>query len=148
MSMEMQDLQPVVEGIFTLPPYEDAPPVLLGGYCPACNRTYFPRPTFCRSCPGHPEEVSLGREGTLYSYTIIRVKPPLGLPAPYAVGYIDLKENGLRVFCLLDPAEVDALEIGLPVVLKVAPLGRGVDGAPRLRPYFTPVLQGRQGREK
>jgi uncharacterized OB-fold protein len=148
MSIEKQKIPPVAEGIFTLPPYDDAPPVLLGGYCNECNEYYFPRPKYCRKCLGHSKEVVLGSEGEIYSYTVIRVKPPLGLPSPYAVGYIDLTERGLRVFCLLDPAAVDALQIGLPVTLKVAPLGHGVDGSPRLRPYFSPVTQRPNGTEE
>jgi uncharacterized protein len=147
MSSEMETIPPVAEGIFTLPPYTEEPPVLLGGYCATCKRYDFPRPKYCRICMGPSEEVSLGREGKIYTYTIIRVKPPLGLPSPYAVGYIDLEKSGLRIFCLLDPAAIDALEIGRPVTLKVAPLGNGVDGAPRLRPYFTPALQGPDGTE-
>jgi uncharacterized protein len=146
-SLQIQNIPPVAEGIFTLPPYENAPPVLLGGHCPQCNRYYFPRPKYCRECLGPSEEIVLGGKGKIYSYTVIRVKPPLGLPSPYAVGYIDLKENGLRIFCLLDPAAVDALHIGSPVALKVAPLGCGVDGAPRLRPYFTPVSRASDGTE-
>lgn len=133
-----QDILPVAAGIFTLPPYDDAPPALLGGYCATCSRYYFPRPRYCRTCLDTPEEVVLGGEGAIYTYTVIRVKPPLGLPSPYAVGYIDLAETGLRIFCLLDPDAVDTLRIGSPVTLKVAPLGHGVDGSPRLRPYFTP----------
>lgn len=142
MNLQIRNIPPVAEGIFTLPPYDDAPPVLLGGYCPRCNRYDFPRPKYCRTCLGSPEEVELGGEGEIYSYTVIRVKAPLGLPSPYAVGYVDLKRSGLRIFCLLDPAAVDALQIGLPVTLKVAPLGLGADGALRLRPYFTPASQG------
>jgi uncharacterized OB-fold protein len=148
MSPDIENIPPVAEGIFSLPPYDDVPPVLLGGYCPQCKRYDFPRPKYCRKCLGHSEQVTLGREGEIYTYTIIRVKPPLGLPSPYAVGYIDLKESGLRIFCLLDPSAVDALQIGRPVTLKVAPLGNGVDGAPRLRPYFTPALQGSDGTEE
>jgi uncharacterized protein len=141
-SIQIQNMPPVAEGIFTLPPYDEAPPVLLGGYCPRCNRYDFPRTKYCRACFEDSQQVSLGSEGEIYSYTVIRVKPPLGLPSPYAVGYIDLKESGLRIFCLLDPVAVDALQIGLPVSLRVTPLGHGTDGGPRLRPYFTPVSRG------
>ena len=141
MPADTHNILPVAEGIFSLPPYDEARPVLLGGYCSECKKYYFPRPKYCRTCLGNTEEVELGREGVIYSFTAIRVKPPMGLPGPYAVGYIDLKENGLRIFCLLDPKAVDALQIGMPVTLNVAPLGCGGDGAPRLRPFFSPVTQ-------
>jgi uncharacterized OB-fold protein len=86
---------------------------------------------------GLVEEADLGMEGTLYSFTVIRTKPPLGLPQPYGVGYIDLKGKALRVFCLLDATAADQLRIGLPMRLAVAPLGLDVRGRPCLRPYFT-----------
>ena len=136
------DILPVVPGIFTLPPYDKAPPRLLGGFCPVCNRHYFPRPRYCPGCLGAVEETSLGSEGTVYSFTVVRTKPPLGLPQPYSVGYIDLVENGLRIFCLLDTSAIDQLRIGLPVKLAVEPLGHDGHGKPRLRPYFTPRTKG------
>ena len=84
------------------------------------------------------EEVDLGSEGTLYSFTVIRTKPPLGLPQPYSVGFVDLKKGkDLRIFCLLDPMAIDRLRIGLPMRLAVAPLGHDGRGSPLLRPYFT-----------
>jgi len=133
------DIPPVVPGIFTLPPYDQAPPKLLGGLCSDCNKRYFPRPRYCPVCLGLTEETVLGSEGTIYSFTVIRRRPPLGLPEPCSVGYIDLAESGLRIFCLLDPATIDQLRVGLPVRLAVGPLGHDGHGSPRLRPYFTPM---------
>ena len=132
------EIPPIALGIFTLPPYDKAPPKLLGGFCPECNSKYFPRRRYCHLCLGPIKETVLGSEGTIHSYTVIRRKPPLGLPNPYSVGYIDLIENPLRIFCLLDPAAIDQLRAGLPVRLAVAPLGHDRHGSSRLRPYFTP----------
>ena len=138
MNDEITNIPSFMPGIFTLPPYDHTPPSLLGGSCEACNRHYFPRPKYCPNCLGPVEEQVLGSEGIIYSYTTIRTKPPLGLPAPYSVGYIDLADRGLRIFCLLDPAAADQLRVGLPVRLAVGPLGHDGHGSPRLRPYFTP----------
>lgn len=138
-SETMADIPPVAQGIFTLPPYDKAPPKLLGGFCKACNRHYFPRPRWCRVCLGPVEEASVGSEGTIYSFAVIRKKAPFGLPEPYGVGYIDLTESGLRVFCPLDPKAIDKLRVGLPVRLAVGPLGHDGCGSPCLRPYFTPI---------
>jgi uncharacterized OB-fold protein len=132
-------IPPVMPGIFTLPPYDDEAPALLGGFCPACNAYYFPRPKFCRVCLGPVEETGVGSEGTIYSFTVVRKKPPLGLPLPYGVGFVDLKETGLRIFCLLDPTALEKLRIGLPVRLAVNSLGCDMNGSPCLRPYFTPA---------
>jgi uncharacterized OB-fold protein len=138
----MIDIPPVIPGIFTLPPYDQTQPKLLGGVCPACHRYYFPRPRYCRGCLGQTEENPLASKGVIYSFTVIRRKPPLGLPEPYSVGYVDLEESGLRVFSLLDPAAIAQLRIGLKVHLVVEPLGHDGHGSPRLRPYFTPITIG------
>jgi uncharacterized OB-fold protein len=139
---KMADIPPAVQGIFTMPPYDKAPPRLLGGFCRICNKYYFPRPRYCRVCLDQVDETILKSEGTIYSFTIIRRKPPFGLPAPYSVGYIDLAESGLRIFCLLDPMAIDQIRVGLAVRLAVGPLGHDGHGSPRLRPYFTPLRVG------
>ena len=139
----MPDIPPVVPGIFTLPPYSnDESPKLLGGFCPICNRHYFPKPRYCRVCLGPVQETSLGSGGTIYSFTVVRRKPPLGLPEPYSVGYVDLEGSGLRVFSLLDPGAITQLRIGLKVHLAVKSLGHDIHGRSCLRPYFTPMTVG------
>ncbi len=142
MSEAKTDIPPVMPGIFTLPPYDKAPPTLLGGYCPACERRYFPRPKYCPGCLGPIKETAVGSTGTIYSYTVVRIKPPLGFPSPYSVVYVDLAESGLRVFGLFDPEAIDQLRIGLEVDLAVGPLGHNGQDEPRLRPYFTPRKSG------
>jgi uncharacterized OB-fold protein len=132
------EIPPVAEGIFTLPSDDKARPSLLGGFCERCGRFFFPSSRYCRGCLGPLTEASLGSEGTLYAFTVIRTKPPLGLPQPYAVAYVDLKDVDLRIFSLLDPNAIEKLRIGLPVVLEVAPMGHDGRGSPCLRPYFTP----------
>jgi len=145
MSKTTGEIQPVARGVFSLPPYDRRPPWLLGGWCPACNEYYFPRPPYCRSCLGPVQEVSLGSRGTIYSFTVIRTKAPFGLPTPYSVGYIDLTEKPLRVFCMLDPGAVDRLRVGQTVRLAVEPLGQNAQGEPCLRPFFTPCADEHTG---
>jgi uncharacterized protein len=135
------DIPPVATGIFTLPPYDENPPELLGGFCQDCNAHFFPMSKYCPRCLGSLEEARLGSEGTLYSFTVIRKRAPLGLPEPYGIGYIDLaKEPSLRIFGLLDPVAIDGLRIGTTVKLVVGPLGHDGHGSPRLRPFFTPKI--------
>lgn len=136
---ETNEVQPITFGVFTLPPYDKMPPKLLGGFCPECSRYYFPRPRYCKGCLKPVGEISLGSRGTVYSFTVIRIKPPLGLPQPYCAGYIDLAETGLRIYCLLDPKAIDQLRIGLQVHLNVGILGHDGRDNPCLRPYFTPL---------
>lgn len=129
---------PFSEGIFSVDG-EDGRARLIGSHCSHCRRHFFPRRHYCPSCLQPPETTTLPRRGSVYSYTVVRIRPPMGLPQPYSVGYVDLKEAGLRVFMLLDAARVDTLRIGLPVELRVGPLGSDEEGRPVLRPYFTPL---------
>lgn len=136
---KIEDIPPVAAGIFTLPPYGGNHPELLGGFCDTCKAGYFPMSKYCPRCLGLLKERRLGSQGTIYSFTVIRKRAPLGLPEPYSIGYIDLaKEPNLRIFCLLDPNAIDRLRIGINVELVVGPLGHDGHGSPRLRPYFTP----------
>ena len=127
-------VKPVLEGVL-----EKGPPArLLGGYCPRCERKFFPEPFVCPVCQGAVERVPLSDKGILYSFALVRTKAPFGLPQPYAVGYVDLQADGLRIISLLDPERLEDLAIGVPMGLRVAPLGLGADHEPCLRYYFTP----------
>jgi uncharacterized OB-fold protein len=53
------------------------------------------------------------------------------------VGFVDLDDAALRVFCLLDPSCIDQLAIGKRVRLRVEPFGDDGSGRPLLRPIFT-----------
>lgn len=132
----MAEYPPVQPGIFTGGEH----PQLLGGYCRECGTYHFPAPEVCPGCLGRlgevMEQISLGDRATLYSVTTIRTKPPLGLPKPYRVGYVDLQQVPLRIFALLDPEQEHALEIGQELQLQTARLGVNLEGAPCLRPYF------------
>ncbi len=129
-------IAPVLPGIFRARGDAGAA-VLLGGHCARCARHYFPRPALCPRCLGAIAEVELGASGRIYSYTVVRTKAPLGLPQPYAVGYVDLDGCALRVFGLLDATPIERLRIGMAVRLQVAPVGHDGGGRPCLRPCFT-----------
>lgn len=114
-------------------------PGLVGGYCAACQGYLYPRPEYCPTCLQPAQRRMLGGRGSIYSYTVIRTRAPYRLPEPYAVGYIDLKASGLRVFGLFHPQATERLQIGMPVALSVMPLGVDNDGRPCLRPVFSPL---------
>ncbi len=83
------------------------------------------------------KSIRLSTKGTIYSFTVIRTKPPFGLPQPYAVGYVDLEDDNLRIIGLLDPEKISALSVGKPVTLSIAPIGLDRSGQPCLRYFFT-----------
>lgn len=132
----MEELPPVAEDIFEISLRDHERVELIGGHCDACDAYFFPRSDSCSHCYGDIGRISLGAEGTIYSFTIVRARPPLGLPRPYGVAYIDLEAVPFRVFCLLDPAQIDAAAIGASVHLAVGPLGVDNEGKPCLRPFF------------
>ncbi len=139
------DIPLIAPGIVRMPKRPGESPQLLGGYCPACKAYLFPKPPMCPDCFGEVDEADLGSDAIIYSFTVIHTKPPLGLPQPYAVGYVDMRKTGLRLFCLLDPDRIGDLRIGGAVKLSVAHLGHDGHGEPRLRPYFTPLDGGGKG---
>lgn len=132
------DLPPFAPGIFR-EGNGHSPSVLLGSRCEGCRRFYFPHTSLCPACLGETQTAEIGSHGRIYAHTVVRTKPPLGLPAPYTVGYVDLDDCGLRVFALLDPRQVGRLRIGMPVRLAMASLGHDGHGEACLRPYFTAV---------
>ena len=127
-------LPPFAAGIFT---GQGATIRLLGSRC--SGQVLFPRVALCPDDGHQAEPIELPAHGTLYSFTVVRMKPPCGLPAPYAVGYVDLAGIDLRLFTLLDPAAIDALRMGMALTLSSGPLGVDLAGAPCIRPYFTPA---------
>ena len=136
--MSGDTLPPFAEGIFT---GDGTITELVGSRCALCGAQHFPARTHCPDDMTETETVSLDGSGTLYSATVIRTKPPFGLPAPYAVGYVDLDAHPLRIFMLLDPAHTEDFRIGMPLDLRSGPLGVDLDGEPCIRPYFTPALK-------
>jgi len=127
-----------LQGMFTLPPYGKEGPHLIGGFCEQCHRKFFPLPFICPYCLHELQEVLLSSQGTLHSFAVVRVKAPFGLPLPYCLGYVDLREDGLRVISLIDPQRIDDLEIGMDLALRVTELGDDGKGNPCLRYLFTP----------
>lgn len=111
---------------------------LIGGHCFKCKKKFFPSPMVCPYCIGPIDQVHLSTKGKIYSLTIVRIKPPFGLPEPYGVAYIDLMSDGLRIFSLLDPKRTTSFSIDQAVVLRVGSIGHNRDGKTCLRYFFTP----------
>ncbi len=86
---------------------------LEAGKCKGCGKLHFPPRLVCDACGSRDfETVKLSREGTLVTYTIIRV-PPGGFSdqAPYAVGIVEL-DGGARITAQVVDADFDELKIG------------------------------------
>lgn len=90
---------------------------LVGTFCSHCGETSLGRAAVCPNC-GRPDPTprSLGRRGTLWTYTVVRYRPPGDYKGPepfvpFGLGLVELPE-GLRVLAPIagDPS---ALRIGL-----------------------------------
>ena len=101
----------------------DAPTLrLVGARCDACGTHAFPIQRGCPRCGADTSDVALPSEGTIWSWTVqrIRPKPPFQGPdefEPFAVGYVDL--GPVRVETRLAGKSADAWTIGEPVHLVI-----------------------------
>jgi uncharacterized OB-fold protein len=89
---------------------------LTGIRCGACGALAVPPKELCPACGARRwEPVPLSGEGTIASYTIIRVAPRGHADeAPYAIAAVRLRE-GVSLLGRVVDVPLDALAIGLPV---------------------------------
>lgn len=109
---------PLEDGYFVIPDSPDEPPHLLGSYSPATDRYFWPRRKLCPITSEPVEDRPLSPEGTLYSWTLVRM-PWMGSmetaeDGGYGVGQIDLPE-GVRVQALIE-GQMGDWAIGMPMV--------------------------------
>jgi uncharacterized protein len=143
--VEPIDQLPVAEDLFRSTP--DGP-ALVGTRCTGCGTHYFPKSLSCRNPACHAkavEEVTMGRRGRLYSYTVQAYRPPALFRmddwAPYAIGLVELPE-GLRVMGMLSGCALDELRIDTPVELVLRPLYQDADGRDVWTYTYAPTAQG------
>jgi hypothetical protein len=110
--------------------HDGAQGVLLGFRCRDCGVHMFGAAVFCQACTsGDLQPVEFGREGVLYSYTVVRV-PPAGWPGqvPYILGEIELPQGPHVLAEVVDCSESD-LKIGMPMELALQPVQPDVSQA-------------------
>jgi uncharacterized protein len=121
-------------------------PELVGSRCRRCGVVAFPRQESCAACTSDDvEERRLGRQGTLWTWTVqcfAPKSPPYAGAAedfePYGVGYVELPGE-VRVESRLTEADPERLRIGMAMELVLVP-APGPDGA--LTYAFRPVEDG------
>jgi uncharacterized protein len=84
--------------------------------CGHCGELAMPPKEFCPACSERRwEPVALSGEGTIASYTIIRVAPRAHAgEVPYAIAAVQLRE-GVSILGRLVDVPFDRLAVGLPV---------------------------------
>lgn len=84
--------------------------------CGRCGELAVPPKEFCPSCAQRAwEPVNLSGEGTIASYTVIRVAPRAhAADAPYAIAAVQMKE-GVSFLGRVVDVPLDEVAVGLPV---------------------------------
>ena len=98
--------------------------ILLGASCQRCGRTFFPPRAICPGCfvDGVMVERPLSRRGVIFASTVVRVPSSLGHKPPYAYGYVDLAEDGVRVMTRFTGSEPQRFVPGTAVELAFEPV--------------------------
>jgi len=114
------------EGLFTTPlvPVEQAK--LIGSQCKDCSEISLGKRQTCSNCGGvNLEEIPLSRQGKLWTYTVIRHKPPGDYKGPdpfvpFGLGLVEIPE-GIRVLSPIQ-CDLEGIKVGMDLELEVYPL--------------------------
>jgi methylmalonyl-CoA mutase C-terminal domain/subunit len=92
---------------------------MVGTFCSKCGKTYFPKRRNCPRCLDDQDvkTIPLSRTGTLQAFSLANAAPP-GYKVPHAQAYVDLGENGPRIFTLLTDYDASKLRVGCQMELK------------------------------
>ena len=84
--------------------------------CGACGALAVPPKAFCPACEGARwDRATLGGDGEIASYTVIRVPPgQFAAEAPYVVVIVRMAE-GVSLLGRLTGVAIEALHVGMPV---------------------------------
>lgn len=87
--------------------------------CEACGTIHFPPRLVCSRCRGLAfKTTTLAREGTIETFTVIRVAPAgFAAEVPYAVGIVTL-DDGVKITAQVVDADLESLAIGQRVRLE------------------------------
>ena len=131
---------PIREGLLSAPlsPLEDVR--LLGSKCKHCGEVGLGAVKNCQNCAGEELEViRLSGKGKLWTYTVIRQKPPGDFKGkvPMGEGLVELPD-GIRVKSPLG-GDVEKLEIDMDLNFAAYPLYENEDGDEVIAFRFDPA---------
>jgi uncharacterized OB-fold protein len=118
-------------------------PHLVGTKCSKCGASFFPPRYICSYCLTDEgvEKARLGNQGTLYSYTIIRVASKEFNP-PYAFGFVILEPENIRIPAVLTGFDLNQeLKSGTRMEMVIDRLRTDDQGNEIISYKFRPVLQ-------
>jgi hypothetical protein len=128
-------------GLFDYPVKKKNKAVLKASRCSRCGETFFPERSYCRYCLDESQitNITLASRGLIHASTIVYVDAPSGIKAPYAIGYVDIPENGVRIFALFDSCDRELLAPGREVELLIGPISMDTDGKKIIGYKFAPA---------
>ncbi len=141
--MNPQKRVPIKEGILTSPLSMIQDVRLAGTRCRSCGESFLGKRSVCENCSSESmEEIRFGNRGKLYSYTVIRHRPPGDYKGPdpfvpFGLGLVELPE-GIRVLSRLD-GDIDTLKIGMELELEVYKLYEDAEGDEVMAFHFKKV---------
>ena len=134
---------PIKDGLFTMPLIPPEQVRLIGSKCHLCGEVSLGKRTTCPNCVGEDmEELPLGRRGNLWSYTVIRNRPPGDYKGPdpfiaFGLGLVELPE-GIQVVAPI-AGDVDKLNVGMELELEVYKLYQDAEGNDVMAFKFKPI---------
>ncbi len=133
---------PVREGLLSSPLDNLDAVTLTGSRCGSCGETALGSSDLCQNC-GSAEltSIPLSKVGTLWTYTVVRHRPPGDYRGPdpfrpFGLGLVELAE-GIRVLSPIGGG-VSELRIGQALIFKPTIL-RGDDGGELIAFEFAPI---------
>ena len=141
--MNPQKRVPIQEGLLTFPLSPAREVRLAGTRCRSCEENFLGKRSFCENCSSESmEEVRFANRGKLYSYTIIRHRPPGDYKGPepfvpFGLGLVELPE-GIRVLSRID-GDLNTLKIGMELELEVYKLYEDGEGNEVMAFHFKKV---------
>jgi uncharacterized OB-fold protein len=134
---------PIREGLFATPLSPADQVRLLGSQCQSCGEVSLGKRSACPNCGSNQvREVPLSHKGKLWTYTVIRHRPPGEYKGPdpfvpFGEGLVELPE-GIRVLSPIE-CELDKLKIGMELQLEVFKLFENEDGNEVIAFRFRPI---------
>ena len=133
----------VKEGYLTMPLSPADQVRLAGSKCRNCGEVTLGTVSSCPNCAGEDmEHIPLGKRGKLWTYTVIRHRPPGDYKGPdpfvpFGEGLVEVPE-GIQVLSPID-GDVDKLNIGMDLELEVYKLYDNEEGNEVMAFKFKPV---------
>jgi uncharacterized protein len=115
---------PIREGLFAGSLDDLAAVHLQGSRCRDCGEVTLGQNSNCPNCGGHSTDpIELADHGSLWTYTVIRHKPPGDYRGPdpfkpFCLGLVELPD-GIRVLAPIE-GDVESMKIDLPLRLRIS----------------------------